>query len=115
MRLPSNVLMRLCLASTVIGCEPVHRPDPDPEPAPTPVERSTESLADEFHMLPAVAPKYAQPQPQPQQQQQPLPVPQPQPQVVKQKPKRHVQTSICGHPAPPNATPEMLMVRCGRG
>ena len=107
--------MRLCLASTVISCEPAHQPVPEPDPPPTPVERSSdESLADTFHTLPAVAPKYAQPQPQPVQQQQPQPQPQPQPQI-KRKPKRQVRATICGHPAPPNATASELSVLCGKG
>ena len=109
MRLPSHVL-RLCLASTaVIGCEQAHEADPV-EP-PTAVERSDESLADQFRVVPAVAPKYAPPpQQQPQPQHQPAPDPKPQPRM-KPKPKPRFVES-CGHWLPNTG---QAVKKCGMG
>ena len=104
--------MKLTFVATTFGCESTRQPDP---PRVVVEEESCEPLYDQFRVVPAVAPKYVQPPPAKTVQPQPQPQPKPQPQIKPKPRPRPVHNTICGHAAPPNATPDMLMVRCGKG
>ena len=102
MKLPSNLLMKLYLASAVAACEPAHPDIAQPIDQPL-VDETLDVRVTSHDDAPAAAPRFASPQPQPS----------PPPPKLKPKPKTQATTMVCGHPVPADSN-EVGML-CGRG